>query len=302
MQVERIFWRLKFKILFLERTGTGFQDLVREIMQLRFPDEFVDIAPAGPEGDHKCDGFLTEQKRILQVYAPERWRKRTALAKINRDYAGAVEHWGDRFEIWTFTHNAINGVPPYVLSELQEISESTDSGHVCEHWGFAKLRDLTFELEDEQLAEFLGPAVSLATMLSVEVQDVIPMLKSIEDAPQSPIESVRPVPSDKLERNRLSEDAESLLLLGMRRTDQVNHYFSQLISRPLFRDELGTRFAFKYEEFRESGLAPDDIVTAFVTWLTGQSQSPKQTAAALAVVAYFFEECDIFEAPIDLAS
>ncbi|MBN4059649.1 hypothetical protein JYT35_00865 [Acidimicrobium ferrooxidans] len=297
MEVERAFWGLKFKVKFLEATGNEFQVLVQRIMELRFPDEFVTIKPAGRDGDWKNDGLLTDQRRMLQVYAPEGWKKSRVLAKIDADYLGAAAHWKDTFDTWTFTHNDMRGIPPYVLDRLNQLSKSTDNPHHCDQWGYAKLRELAFQLDDGRLVELLGPAVTLSHVLAVEVQDIIPMLRSLEDVAPAPLANVRPVPPDKLEKNALSEDAELLLLFGMRRSEEVGRYFDRQTMRPLFRDDLGARFTARYVTFREEGLEPDEIVLALVEWIAGPLVTPKTQAAALAIIAFFFEQCDIFEDP-----
>lgn len=297
MKVERAFWGLKFKVQFMEATGNEFQALVQKILELRFPDEFVAVKPAGSEGDWKNDGFLADQRRMLQVYAPEGWDKKKTLAKIDEDYFGAAKSWPGFFDTWTFAHNDMKGIPPYVLDRLGELTQLEDYPHTCDQWGFAKFRDLVFEMDDDRLVELLGPPITLAQVLAVEVHDVIPMLRALEDAPPAPLSAVRPVPANKLEENGLSDDAEHLLLSGMRRSDEVARYFESQTMRPTFRDDLGARFTAQYVKLRDAGLEPDEIVLALVEWIAGPALSTATQAAALAVVAFFFEQCDIFEDP-----
>ena len=294
MQVERAWWGLRFQIRFLKATGDDFEDLVRDLMRLRFPDEYISVKPAGREGDWKNDGLLTDQRRLLQAYAPEGFDKRKTLAKIDADFSGAVEAWGDLFDTWTFVTNSPRGLPPYAVARLQELSDG-DGPHECEPWDYGQLRKLAFELDDEGLTELLGAAVTAAELLAVEVQDVIPMLRAIEAAPATALADVSPVPPNKLDANGLTEDAAILLLLGMRRAPEVQAYFDGQPMRPLFRDDLGARFTVQYCFLRDAGVAPDEILAALVEWVAGPALAPAQQAAALAVVAFFFEQCDIFE-------
>lgn len=263
-------------------------------MRLRFPDEYISVKPAGLEGDWKNDGLLTDQRRLLQAYAPEGFDKRKTLAKINADFSGAVEAWGDLFDTWTFVTNSDRGLPPYAVARLQELSDG-DGRHECEAWDYGHLRKLVFELDDEGLTELLGAAVTAAEMLAVEVQDVIPMLRAIEATPAAALTEVSPVPPDKLDANGLTEDAEMLLLWGMRRAPEVQAYFDRQTMRPLFRDDLGARFTSQYRSLRDADVTPDEILAALVEWVAGPVLAPGQQAAALAVVAFFFEQCDIFE-------
>ena len=296
---EQAFWGLKFKLRFLEATGNEFQAFVQRILELRFPDEFMVVKPAGRDGDWKSDGLLTKQRRILQIYAPEGWNKSASLKKIEEDFAGAVQYWGDTFDVWTFIHNDIKGTPPYVIAKLHELSDSDDSKHTCELWSYAKLREFTFELKNEQLTELLGLPLTRDDFISVEVKDVAPLLRAIEDAPPAPPSAIRAVPPNKLSHNELSNDAEHLITMGMFRSHEVKKYFENQQMRPMFRDDLGARFKAQYTSLRDSGRQPDMIVTDLMTWIAGPSYSmtPVVQAAALAVVAFFFEECDIFEDP-----
>jgi hypothetical protein len=228
------------------------------------------------------------------VYAPEGFKKDLLLAKIEDDFGGAVDHWSDLFDEWVFVHNSTAGLPPYATSDLE--NRSAEDGRItCTQWGYAKLRKLTFELDDHSLYELLGPPVSQVDMLEVEISDVIPLLRAIELAPMQPLHVVGNVPADKLFINGLSEDAEHLLLHGLRRAAEVSKYFDAQTQRPMMRDDLGHRFTAKYLDLRESGLEPDSILNALCEWLTGPSPATKTNAAALAVLAFFFEECDIFE-------
>ena len=297
MTDERAWWQLKFKNRFIEAHGSGFEQLVRDILELRFPDDFIPVMPAGSDGDWKCDGFLKSQRRLLQVHGPKRFDKRHLLNKIERDYEGAVQHWPGDFDVWTLVHNSRDGLPPYAIAKLNELSISSVNPYTCEQWGYPKLRQLAFDLNNEQLTDLLGPAVTRQQVLSVELGDIIPLLRSIEAAQPASWDRIRPVSSDKLDRNHLSEDAESFLLVGMRRADAVAAYFTGQTMRPMLRDDIAARFSQKYRSLKEAELDPDRILFALVNWLTASDQQPKASAAAFAVIAYFFEQCDIYDDP-----
>lgn len=297
--VERTFWGLHFRIKFLEATGNEFQTFVQRILELRFPDEFKAVRPSGREGDWKSDGLLTEQRRILQIYAPESWNEARTLKKIHEDFWGAVHKWRDNFDVWTFIHNGVKGAPPYVQDKLLELSISDDTAHTCELWDYAKLRSFAFELNNEQLAELLGPPITRADFLSVEIRDIAPLLRTIEDTEPAPLSKIHAVSSDKLKSNELSSDAVYLIQWGMFRSQEVKKYFDNQQMRPTFRDDLGARFKAQYTLLRDSEKQPDEIISDLVTWIAGPSSSipPIKQATALAIIAFFFEECDIFEDP-----
>lgn len=292
--ISRAWWRLRFEVRFAALTGQEFENFVQTVLEHRFPNEYKPVKAAGQIGDHKCDGLLADQRRLIQCYGPEGWDKKKATDKIEADFAGAVEHWDNDFDTWVFAHNSRAGAPPYVHESLNGISKR-DNNKTAEEWGFAKLRELAFELDDERLTDLLGPAVSLADVLDVEISDIAPLLKAIEDAPEAPLAEIAPVPVDKLERNEFSDWAILLLRSGRRRSPAVGTYFDNLKTRPLFRDDLGARFSAKYVSLREDGLSPDEILGALLAWVGGPIVVPKSQGAALTVIAYFLDQCDIYE-------
>ncbi len=297
--ISRAWWRLRFEVRFSSLTGQDFENVVQAILEHRFPDEYKPVKAAGQIGDHKCDGLLSEQRRLIQCYGPEGWDKKKSTDKIDSDFAGAVEHWDDHFDTWVFAHNSRTGAPPYVHDSLDKISASEDTNKTAEEWGFAKLREFAFELDDEQLTDLLGPAITLADVLDVEISDIAPLLKAVEDAPEAPLAEIAPVPVDKLERNDFSDWAILLLRSGRRRSPAVGTYFENLKTRPLFRDDLGTRFSAQYVSLQGDGLSPDETLGALLARIAGPTPLPKVQGAALTVIAYFLDQCDIFEADLE---
>jgi hypothetical protein len=87
----------------------------------------------------------------------------------------------------------------------------------------------------------------------------------------------------------------TLLKAGMSRADLVRKYFKM---KPLLRDQLAEAFRSKYHEFRGTHMPPDDIFSALQRFAGGDAvSSPSHQSAVLACLAFFFEECDIFERP-----
>lgn len=110
-------------------------------------------------------------------------------------------------------------------------------------------------------------------------------------APADP--DLRPPPADKITRNMLSEHVETLLKAGMTRADLVKRYFH---TQPTSQDEIAESFRLRYAELRSGGSAPDEIFGELQRHAGGEAlPSPRKQSAVLAVLAFFFEECDIFE-------
>lgn len=300
MSTERAAWRMQFRLAYAEKQGSEFESFVRDLMELAFPGDFIPVAAAGSEGDRKCDGLLPSPRRFLQAYAPKTFNKNQLLHKINEDYRGAIEHWGDRFDIWTLVHNSREGLPPYAVERLHDLSVDDTSHHICEEWRYGQLVQVAMELSDDDLADLLGPPLRPADFLQVEIADIVDLLRAIEEVTPTEMAPINPVPHDKLQRNQFSRDYEDYLRQGMRRTDRVQRYFDEQVGRPSYRDDLAARFTTKYRLLKDESYSSDAIVDELLAWIIPPPSSLKVQAAALAVIAYFFEQCDIFESSMEM--
>ena len=300
MNTEHASWRLQFRLAYAEKRASEFQTFVHRLFELAFPGDFTPVAPAGSEGDRKCDGLLPSQQRLFQVYAPKQFEKHKLLRKFKQDYEGAVEHWADQFRIWTFVHNSREGLPKYARDFLRESSASGDSPHICEEWGYSTLLKIAMALPDEDLEDLLGAPLRPADFLVVEIADIVQLLRAIEEIEPAQLGDVHPVPHDKMERNNFSAAYQDQIRQGMRRTDQVQRYLDEQILRPMYRDDLAARFKVKYTSLVNETYGPDDIVDELLAWMLPPAAGLNTHAAAVAIIAYFFEQCDIFENPEEM--
>jgi hypothetical protein len=127
------------------------------------------------------------------------------------------------------------------------------------------------------------------------LKDLAPVLDQIARFPATPDPDLRAVPADKLARNLLSDSVALLLKAGMGRVDILRKYFK---AQPTTQDQIAESFRSKYGELRATGMSPDDIFWNLERFAGGgELSSPARLSAVLAVLAFFFEECDIFEGP-----
>ena len=117
---------------------------------------------------------------------------------------------------------------------------------------------------------------------------------------REPLEAdVRPVPAAKLQFNQLSGAAAILLTAGMTRAEIVKKYLRGLADQTRY-DRVAAAFRKRYSELKAQGLPPDDIFVGLQKFVAGDDvPSPTHQAATLAVLAFFFEACEIFERPPD---
>lgn len=294
--LKTAYYEMKFRLLYVESTGDSFQNFFSTIMEMRYPGDFVRVRPWGNIGDRKNDGYLRSKRKLFQCFAPREMTLSKCTKKINSDFTGALPYWRQYFDEWVFTHNDIQGLAPDVLKLLLDLS-SKNKPLVAKHWGFNELLLEFKALSPTDVASLLGPAPGLKDVVDVRVEDVKRLLKHIALQPEPLTIDVRPVPAEKLQHNQLSDSAATLLKAGMTRAEVVKKYLRGL-SDPTRHDRVAAAFRRRYEELKIEGVPPDDILGNLQKFVSGDEVfSPANQAAALAILAYFFETCEIFERP-----
>ncbi len=295
-QFTRAFYELKFRNAFLENRGEAFQDLFSSIMEKRHPNDFIRTRPWGNQGDRKNDGYVRSTRTLFQVYAPNEVEETKTLAKIDEDFAGALLHWSDHFDTWVFVHNSMQGLGPGVTKKLLDLDSGNQNVRV-RSWSFEELRRVVFELAFPELTSLLGPIPSRTDLLDVQFPEVEMVLRTLETRSTPQSDEIRPVPPRKLEANSLSDAVALLLKAGMGSSNKVRDYFSGHHD-PELGDRVAQAFRSEYEALRNSNHTPDDIFARLQLIGNGTIlATPSRQAATLTVLAYLFEECDIFERP-----
>ena len=289
--VGRASRELQFEIAYLKKKGNEFQDWFATIMEKRFPGDFIRVRPWGREGDRKNDGYVRSKRWLFQVYAPNEMSAAATLAKIDEDYNGALPHWEKYFDTWIFMHNSKQGLGPKVTAKLLELDGAGPPAVLP--WGFEELRRVVFELAPEELASLFGPVPGRRDMVNLGLDSLAPVLDQVAAMEPDPDLDLRPPPADKIKRNMLSDHVAVLLRAGMSRVDLVRKY---LTLQPARKDEIAESFRRRYDKVRRDDLSPDEIFADLQRHAAGDGvPSPARQGAVLAVLAYLFEECDIFE-------
>lgn len=292
----RAFYELHFHVAYLSHKGDAFQDFFATIMEKRYPADFIRVRPWGKSGDRKNDGYLRSGRALFQAYAPNEMVENTCVAKIREDFAGAFSYWKEYFDTWVFVHNSRQGLGPKVTKLLLELAKK-HAPLVVTSWGFEELRQEAMGLKEAELGSLFGPfgpAPTRSGMISLGLEELAPVLDHI--ATRNPVVApdLRPVPADKLQTNDLSRAVQTLLTAGMSRADLVRSFFRR---KPTLRDRIAESFRARYAELRPSH-TPDVIFAELQRFAGGDVvRDPGAQEAILAVLAFFFEECDIFERP-----
>jgi len=102
-------------------------------------------------------------------------------------------------------------------------------------------------------------------------------------------------PKDKIKKNNLSGDIESLITMGLTQVNQVADYIDKSPDVE-FGERLKQGFVKEYERLKnEESLSGDDLFMQLFDFASVGSSSFREKAAGLTVLVYLFEKCEVFE-------
>ena len=311
--------RKLFKLRVHESSGTAYQQLFEMVMGYAEPG-FVPIKPYGCFGDRKNDGYVQSTGTYHQVYAPEDSNSsRTAVAaarKARDDFAGLLEAWDTDTPIQSYQfvfNDRYHGSPPIVEEALAGIRN--ENGIDASVMLARHLEDLALKLDYDQLVDVLGSPVPAPDLLpDVDfgvVGEVVNHLLATK-APFTP-ESLRtPDFGEKIAFNELSATVAAHLRFGAFQTEAVDDFFSRNsdFAKQTLRDHLSGLYVGSRKRFGEV-VDTDRADFVFFDLLnemippgrrTGDRAHAHAQEAAIVVMAYYFEACDVFEDPDVAAS
>jgi hypothetical protein len=293
--VSEAFLALHFRTAFLEKKGTEFQDWFAKLASDAYGADFEVVRPYGNQGDWKCDGRRVSSGTVFQCYGPEAPTDKKTIEKIDTDFAGATAKWPNFLKVWIFVHNHTGGQPPAVVDHLDKLRLKHPEIHF-EIWGESELRVLHGMMSAAAKLAMYGPVPTAATVSGLVLQDLQPVIDVLEKREPNPNDPLPSPPSVlKLEKNALSIEAAGLLQLGRPKTRLVEMYFHKTGPVELG-EKIAEAFRKKYSQLKAIGLEPDQIFS-YLQEFAGVKGEPKRQAAAMAVMTYFFDRCDIFEDP-----
>jgi len=127
-----------------------------------------------------------------------------------------------------------------------------------------------------------------------ELDVIVRYLTKASPSPKSPETLRLTAIKEKTKRNGLSREVENLIQMGLAGISQVQDYLNRQPD-PDFAQRLKAGFVHTYREHMERGLRGDTLFYALLEWAYGPYQELKYQAAALKVLTYFFEICEVFE-------
>lgn len=235
--------------------GQAFEDYATAILS-RLHSDYVNPDPMGTLGDGGCDG-LAEGGTIL--YACYGQRAKTNVDqktkdKLEADFARALASWST-FTTWRFVTNASFGPTPTasLLALRQQHGSASQRPLTLEVWKAPEglWWKAVNKLTPEQLDEII-PGVPHSQ--NVELSDLVELIDTLEapDGQESKVlDSIRPVPSTKMDYNRLPETTRAEFNEGRLLSRRIDRWFAEQ-AEPDLRDSKARRFRMIYEGARRS--------------------------------------------------
>ncbi|WP_342478980.1 ABC-three component system protein [Paenibacillus sp. FSL H7-0350] len=289
------FYDVKYKEIIREKTETEFEKFFSKVMQTKYKDDFMPCRPWGQEGDKKNDGYLISERHLFAVNGPHSLNQPRMIKKINSDFSGAIDYWEEFFDKWSFVHNQ-DSLPPKINKELMKLGTKYTAIKFT-FWGPSTLRDIIFSLEEAYIRDILGPVPSKINYATLKFEDIQPVIKSISKRSNPRKEDLEPVPENKLLINGLSDPIIGLIKAGLIRAPLVRQYLD-LQTELNLGDQIADTLRRHYEDLRDNTkLDSDEIYSELAKFITDPNKKDNQVymAAVHTVLAYFFEQCTIFE-------
>lgn len=295
-ELQRSIYVDRFRVAFLSLKGTAFQDWFVRLAGHAFGADFEEVRPYGPHGDLKCDGRRVSTKSVFQCYGPDAMKEAELIAKVDEDFHGARGHWNANMAEWVFVHNDGRGLPPNAVQHIDGLRKA-HAPLAIGTWSEPELFKLAMGLELGALQALFGPAASIAIVDRLVMADLVPIIEALQrQDPNAGDPPLTPPSLEKLEKNALSDESGLLLRIGRRKSGLVETFFRKS-PRPDLGERIAEAFRMRYAELKALDL-PDDTIFKHLQDYAGMNGEPKRQGAALAVLAYFFDNCDIFEDPV----
>ena len=305
---QELFGRVMFQIRIYQSNGQRYQDLFVDVMTRRNVG-FIPVKPQGRRGDQGNDGFIPDDGRYFQVYAPENPSDKATRAakKASDDFAKLKNNWEHDASIvdYRFVFNdKYQGAFPDILHALAELKERHGLG-VAKPFLAADLEREFMQLPASERHAVLGTVIPRSEFIQdIDYAALTELLQHLVDNQRPlPAEGVPAVPDydKKMQFNEIDQ-AASLLRVANYQNAAVEEYFDR--HGEFTKTDIRNRLARSYEAARvdvNENAAPDACLGDRVFFLLLHDIAPQATKqvqdAGIVLIAYFFEKCDVFEDP-----
>lgn len=308
---EKWLVRVLFKNRILAANGAAFEKLFTNIWNYAYPG-FRQIKPQGTRGDKKNDGYHTDTGEYYQVYAPENSSSKvtTAVTKLENDFVGLKAYW-DKISPVRAYRFVFNDKYEGSFPDIDLACARLKSAHKLEDCRVILAGDLEntlFDrLSDDQILTVVGQIPNPELVKAIDyhgLRDVIEhLLHRLKPTDFAASSLIAPDFEEKLVFNALSPFYAGLLRSANRHNGDLDAYFVN--QGNFLRDQIHHIFKDFYRSGRqrieesEGTLSRSDRIFVYIveSALPRAQHSVPIESAVFALMAYYFETCDIFEEP-----
>lgn len=296
---------LMFKNKVFESDGNAFECFFTKVMSCHNAN-FQQVKPQGRIGDRKNDGFDKTTGTYYQVYAPEEIGKKetNAISKLKEDFNGLYSYWQKLCPIHHFFYvinDKFKGGFPSIYAELSKIHNE----HPDVETGLFLAKDLEnicLNLSDEDIDACLGyvPEIESIDVDYEVLNEVISYLLSVKVDLSAEFIPTNPDFDKKISFNGLSETIGHYLRSHRINEHYVEDFFS--LNGTYTKDTLRGIFNGLYNKASSSIEDAEDKPDQVFTYILQNSCKRHDFAldnAILTLMSYYFEYCDIFQAPAE---
>lgn len=297
---QRFWWRIALELKLRKSSGNAFQDFFSVMMAKAYGSDFVRLRAFGSLGDKGCDGYLQSNGCVFQCYGAlnsDSGKVAYLTGKMADDFAKAQAGVPEIMKEWHMVHNLVDGLPIEAVETLDVLRKANPKitfGFI----GIEGFEERILALDESKIEDLLGMAATAQdaqNMQTAELRNLVSVVAGAADSAPFDVTTIRPVPSDKLDFNKLPSHWRSLIASGWQNTHLVGQYLSRHHD-PLIGEHIAQSVRVRYQYLKAQNLSASSIMAALYEFVTGMGTvTPARQVAAQALLAFLFESCDIFE-------
>ncbi len=307
-------YRQFFRLRIHESSGDGFQLLFSRIMAYCNPS-FQAVSPWGNWGDGGNDGWIAADNHYFQVFGPKpgtQTKELEAVKKAIGDFDKLIAKWGSVLKYTFVMNDRFQGIPAPIGAALKGLKEAKSPLHV-DSMGGMELLSRFMSLDDDIKQDIVGgiPDINVDFVDTRAVGELLGFLAGRTSSVITFLSETAPDFGKKISINQISNPIRARL--------EANSFQSHVIDEFLNASDTALQQAIAQEVkdvYTECKIAIsenlDDFADLRYLWMVDKLIPPSIHEQPLAVAAYrnaaelvlakYFETCDAYEHPNNVAT
>jgi hypothetical protein len=217
---QQYWWRIALELKLRKCSGDAFQEFFSQTMSAAHGSDFVRVRPFGAAGDKGCDGYLQSTGKVFACYGAINSaadKVQYLLKKMDGDFDKALKALASIMKEWHMVHNLVDGLPADAILKLEALRKANQD-HIFGFMGLEGFEATIFGLPATKIDALLGMAATaqdVQNLQPTDLRDLVAAIIRATDAEPIDVSSIRPIPPDKLDFNKLPGHWRSMIVWGM---------------------------------------------------------------------------------------